>query len=125
VRPARRIAAYLLLQAPGWVLVGLIAFVLHAWAGLPGWAAVLVVAVAVAKDVALYPAMREIFRPPRLSGVPLGARGAVVEALAPVGYVRVNGELWRARARAANTVPCGAPIVVRDARGLTLLVDEA
>jgi membrane-bound ClpP family serine protease len=37
----------------------------------------------------------------------------------------VNGELWKAEARAAGRpIGAGTPIVVRDARGLTLLVEE-
>ena len=76
------------------------------------------------KDLALYPTMRIIFRPPARTQ-PIGKRGEVVEALAPTGYIRVDGELWKATAPASGPpLPAGRQVVVRAAEGLTLLVDD-
>ena len=70
----------------------------------------------------MYPVMRDTFRPPRRGLV--GARGQAVERLAPAGYVKVEGELWRAEAAGAE-IAAGTAIVVREARGLTLRVEAA
>jgi membrane protein implicated in regulation of membrane protease activity len=44
-----------------------------------------------------------------------------------VAYIRVDGELWKAKAPTASSAPLavGRHVVVRAADGLTLLVDEA
>lgn len=50
-----------------------------------------------------------------------GERAEVVEALRPEGWVRVQGELWRARSeRGAER---GETVLVRRVDGLTLLVE--
>jgi membrane-bound ClpP family serine protease len=79
----------------------------------------------VVKDLALYPAMRCVFRPPEGTR-PIGKRGEVVHALDPLGYIRVEGELWQAKSPASSApLPVGCHVVVRAAEGLMLLVDEA
>jgi membrane protein implicated in regulation of membrane protease activity len=101
----------------GWAVV---AFELPAWA----WGAA---AVPVAKDLLLYPAARKAFGPPRVGPTVLvGATARAVEALAPSGYVRVRGELWRAvLADASARAPAGAVLIVRAVSGLTLVVEPA
>jgi membrane-bound ClpP family serine protease len=114
---------YLLWQLPGWGVAGLVLLWLEALTGLPVWAVVALWGVFITKDLLLYPVMRTTFRPPRDDLV--GARGRAVEALAPSGYVRVNGELWRARIpSSAAQIRSGAAVVVTEARGLTLIVEE-
>ena len=51
----------------------------------------------------------------------VGATGEVTEALAPVGQVRVLGELWEARA--ASALPPGARVRVIALDGLMLEVE--
>lgn len=115
---------YLLWQGPGWILVA----AALAWAvggpGLPVWVAVVVLVLVVGRDVALYPVIRSAFAKPPYHSAPVGSTGRVVEPLEPSGYVQVNGELWRAVVqRPAGHQPIGARVVVREARGLTLLVE--
>jgi len=118
----RILARYLAWQLPGWLLGALGIGALTWGLALPGWVVPVGVALLVVRDLLLYPAMRVVFRPaPPVQ--PLGARGVCVESLAPSGYVRVGGELWRARAR--DPVPAGAVVVVLAAHGLTLLVEPA
>jgi membrane protein implicated in regulation of membrane protease activity len=117
--------AYLLLQLPDLLLAGVILFVLHRWAALPAeWAAGAFV-VWVVKDVAMYPVVRSAFAPSRTGPEAfLGARGIAEDALAPVGYVKFDGELWRAESlRPQQAIPAGAPVVVRAVQGLTFLVE--
>ncbi|HXG03935.1 MAG TPA: NfeD family protein [Candidatus Binatia bacterium] len=118
----RELGRYLLWQVPGWVVAGLAVFAIATVVGLPWWLAPLAAALAAAKDIALYPAMRVVFRAAG-SPLPVGARGEVTQALTPVGYVRVHGELWRARVRGSDPVPPGSRVVIVGAHGLTLVVD--
>lgn len=115
---------YLVWQVPGWLVVALIATWLVRGFGLPIWAGIAVVALMVGRDLAIYPMLRSAFGKPPHAPVPIGAMGQAVEPLAPVGYVRVDGELWRARTlHPADEVVTGARVLVREARGLTLLVE--
>ena len=52
----------------------------------------------------------------------IGARGEVVEALRPEGWVRVHGELWRARSE--EPLEAGVRVRVREMGGLTLRVER-
>jgi membrane-bound ClpP family serine protease len=70
----------------------------------------------------MYRVVRHTLDPPR--GPLLGARGRAVERLDPSGYVRVDGELWRAEAMDGE-IAAGAQVVVREADGLTLRVESA
>lgn len=48
----------------------------------------------------------------------VGRTAVAVTALTPTGQVRIDGELWAARA--AATVPSGGEVVIRAVDGLTL-----
>jgi membrane protein implicated in regulation of membrane protease activity len=116
-----RLARYLLWQAPGWIIVAAALATLCWLAGLPAWIVGLGVTAVVVKDLVMYRAVRDTLQPP--TGL-VGARGRAVERLAPAGYVKVDGELWRAEA-VGGEIAAGAAIVVRETRGLTLRVDAA
>jgi membrane protein implicated in regulation of membrane protease activity len=115
---------YLLGQVVGWAVAALLLAWLVRGVGLPGWLW-LVLAVFVVKDLALLPAMRRAWGPPRTGPATLiGARGSAVEPLAPSGQVRVGAELWAAElAHPETTVPAGQPVIVRARRGIVLVVD--
>jgi membrane protein implicated in regulation of membrane protease activity len=51
----------------------------------------------------------------------IGERATVVEACAPLGRVRIRGELWKARC--TRPVEAGESVVVAGMDGLTLQVD--
>ena len=53
----------------------------------------------------------------------IGAEAVVVEECRPLGRVRVNGELWRARCD--EGADAGEMVVVRALDGLTLVIDRA
>jgi membrane protein implicated in regulation of membrane protease activity len=124
-REAWTFARYLLWQVPGWLLAAAAGVLITRLAGLPAWVAVLVLVLLIVKDLALFPALRVAFGRASHSPWPIGERGRTVEPLEPSGYVRVNGELWRAEAcPPAARIAARQAIVVRGARGLTLLVEE-
>jgi membrane protein implicated in regulation of membrane protease activity len=109
---------YLLLQIPGWLAVTAALAALHWLTAWPLWIVPVGLAVFVAKDVAMYRIYRDTLRPP--TGL-VGARGRAVERLAPHGYVRIEGELWRAQTD-GPPLDAGTEIIVRKTQGLTLHV---
>jgi len=125
-RIPRTFWSYLLLQIPDTVLAIVVLSVLHEWAGLSTrWALALLVLWTL-KNVLVYPLVRQAFAPSRVTGLEalLGRSVSVVEALAPRGRVRMDGELWWAEvAPEAGAIPPGSRVIVRGCRGLTLLVE--
>lgn len=114
---------YLIWQVPGWLLVAAIAFAVQRVTAIPWWTVTVLVAAWIVKDLVMYRVLRQALRPPR-SPAHVGAHGETVEWLSPSGYVRVGGELWRAEARDGRAIAAGARVVVREARGLSLVVEE-
>ena len=123
--PRSTLVRYTLFQIPEWVLVLGAAILLYRRGLLPGWAGALVVAGSMAKDAALYPLLRTAYETDDSSAIErlIGLRGVAVEPLAPHGYVRVRGELWRSEATAGEgAIPPGNAVTVHAVRGTTLLV---
>lgn len=118
---------YTALQVPGWVLALALGWWIHTSFDAPGWVAPAIPLVWVVKDMALYPLLRSAYdvneAPPveRL----VGRRGVAIEPLAPSGYVRIGGELWRARAGDATPIRAGLAVEVVGAEGLVLSVRHA
>lgn len=122
----RVFAKYALLQLPGWFGVGALLSAAVYWWELPEWMALLIFALWVAKDFAMYPVLRVAYADgsPDGTGSLVGAQGTAVEPLDPGGYVRVGSELWRAEVpRDRAPVARGARVRVRAVDKLTLKVE--
>ena len=118
----RTVTRYYLFQIPGWLLAGALVAVLHAWLGLPVWAALTVLGVVVMKDVVCYPFLRKAYQLEASGAAQLvGLRGVARDTLDPTGYIYVHGELWRARTE-AGTIPAGAEVKVIGGQRMTLTV---
>ena len=52
----------------------------------------------------------------------IGSRGRAATPISPTGYVRVNGELWRASSNV--TIDAGEEIIVVGINGMTLLISS-
>jgi membrane protein implicated in regulation of membrane protease activity len=116
---------YLLWELPSWVIAALVLAWVTDFFGLSAWMAAGLFALFIVKDLLLFPVMRGVFRPSPHRPQPIGACGETVETLKPSGYVRVNGELWKAEStKRGMVIRAGAEVIVRDARGLTLMVEE-
>lgn len=119
---------YLLLESPGWLLAALIAALAHRWLGLSVDIAVTFVGIWVAKDLLLYPWLKDALagEAPTPAEKLVGQTGVVVEPLAPRGIVRLGAELWRAEASPRDTpIEDGRRVRVTAVRGLTLVVVES
>ena len=126
--PRSTLVRYTLYQIPEWVLAVVAAILLYRWGVLPSWAGALLVAGVMAKDAALYPLLRIAYESDTSTAIErlIGLPGVAVEPLAPCGYVRVRGELWRSEATAAGCeIRPGHPVTVQAVRGTTLLVCPA
>jgi membrane protein implicated in regulation of membrane protease activity len=116
---------YALLQLPGWILAGVILYALHRWLGLPLWVAAILMAADLVKDIALYPYLRRAYETggARATDRLVGETAEVAQTLSPNGYVRLRGELWRARlVGGASEAQAGDKVVVEGAEGLVLQV---
>ena len=118
---------YTALQVPGWVLALALGWWIRTSFDAPGWLPPAILLAWVVKDMALYPLLRSAYdvneAPPveRL----IGRRGVAIEPLAPSGYVRIGGELWRARASGATPIATDLAVEVVGAGGLVLSVRHA
>jgi membrane protein implicated in regulation of membrane protease activity len=115
----------LLFQVPGWALTVAILTGLRYWLGIPRWAAFGLFLLWVVKDLVMYPFLRVAYDSGVKTGTEqlVGARGVAHEELAPHGYVRVRGELWRAETNPSDKpISAGSPVRVLAAQGMTLIV---
>ena len=76
--------------------------------------------------MALYPLLRTAYETSDTSPIErlVGAQGKTVETLAPLGYVRIAGELWRAETD-TGSVAADTLVDVIGANGLVLQVRES
>jgi membrane protein implicated in regulation of membrane protease activity len=85
----------------------------------------LILMIWIAKDIVLYPFVWRAYDPDhRLSKHSLeGLKGIVRERLDPLGYVNVEGELWRAKAvENSPAIEAGEIVKICKVEGITLLV---
>ena len=125
----RVFARYLAFEAPSWLLLGVVLAVLMRVWDLSWPLAALVLGLWVAKDVALFPALRLAYEPSGGSGGAenlVGALAVVSAELAPEGWVQIGAERWRARVSPGRPpIPVGAKVRVLAVEGLLLRVEAA
>ena len=115
---------YLLYQIPGWSLWSILLLILQQLFIFPWWLVPGTLAVWVVKDLVLfsYVWMAYDIHSPAKRPIP-ASLGVVVKTLSPEGYIRIEGELWRAEtAERGRTILPGETVAVEEVRGLTLLV---
>jgi membrane protein implicated in regulation of membrane protease activity len=115
---------YLLFQIPGWIITAIVLLMLLHWEFIPKWLAVLCFVAWLLKDLLLYPFLRRAYEPGVTGSARLvGSRGVAEGDLAPTGYVRVRGELWRAVVSPADVVvPSGTEVEVVSADRMEVFV---
>ena len=117
---------YLLFQILGWAILALVLYVLVHKTEVPRWAAMGLFILWVIKDLAMFPLVRSSYEGNARTGAEtlIGSRGRVQEPLTPEGYVKINGELWKAQTESPDQLLArDTPVRVRGARGLTLIVE--
>ena len=124
----RILLKYLLLQLPTLVLIIVALIFIQHWMALPPWLFWGIIAAWIAKDAVLFPFVWRSYAPaPPTSGLtPIGEVGVTRDRLAPSGYIRVRGTLWRAElASGGPPLEPGKPVRVQERHGLTLIVVPA
>ncbi|WP_221249700.1 NfeD family protein [Desulfuromonas versatilis] len=128
LRVSPTLLKYALLQVPELALLATALLLVDHWKPLPGWLFWGVLGLWLAKDMALYPLLRNAYAPqdPATSDPMAGLRGIARERLAPSGYILVRGELWQAEIpEGAAAIEAGTQVRVLRTRNLTLLVEPA
>ena len=126
-RRGSTVLRYAAFQLPGAVGVGLLLAALVRWFDLAPRTAILLLALWLLKDAALFPFVRRAYEARGAGGgadALVGALGTAQERLDPEGWVRIGHERWRARAR-GGSVERDAAVRVREVRGLLLIVEAA
>jgi membrane protein implicated in regulation of membrane protease activity len=115
---------YLVFQIPGWVITAMVLIGLTHWQFLPKWLAVACFLGWLLKDLLLYPFFRPAYEPGVTGSARLvGARGVAEGDLAPMGYIRVRGELWRAVATPTDhVIRSGTEVEIVNAERMEVLV---
>jgi membrane protein implicated in regulation of membrane protease activity len=122
----RAVLRYVLLQIPGAALLCALLIYFKGWLGL-GWVMMGgILFLWVAKDVILFPFVWKAYEPrPGQGDSLIGETAVAQDSLSPSGYVRVRGELWRARlAEPSASVEKGESVLVSGREGLTLSVEK-
>ncbi len=118
---------YSLYQVPGLVIIILILAVVSRWTTLPGWVIAVVVASWILENIIMFPLVWRAYdrRNSMHVSTLVGTTGVAHGRLAPKGYIRVRGELWKA------TVTGDDPFIEKDSvvqivgmEGLGLLVKK-
>ena len=119
---------YTAFQIPGWIIATVGAFWLHESLDVPTSIAFAILAAWVIKDYLLFPFLRSAYEVDRRLPIELmiGQKGKAVNELAPSGYIRVRGELWKATLKPAQDhIGEGKPVEVTGLDGTTLIVSRS
>jgi len=125
--PTRILLRYALLQLPGLVLLVLILIFVQRREDLPAWVFLGSITIWVVKEAIFFPFVRRAYDWDHPQGVNsmVGARGIAKERLAPLGYVQVRGELWKAELMEGSLpLEKGGRVRVEGVRGLRLFVQS-
>ena len=113
---------YMLLQAPGILILILALILVRQWIKLSTLFICSLVALWVAKDLILFPFLWRAYDRDQQNQM-IGTRGIAEERLAPSGYVYIHGELWQAEVmKGYPPIERGETVRVREINGLKLLV---
>lgn len=118
---------YILLNIPAMAAVVLILIIVQHWVVLPLWLFWSVIGFWIAKDALLFPFVWRAYdwKQTDRSRAMLGARAIARERLAPAGYVRIHGELWRAeKIGDGPPIEAGQRVKIVNVQGLTLFVEQ-
>ncbi len=116
---------YTAFQVPGWIIAAGGGWLLHRWLDIPVWVASGVLVVWVIKDYALYPLLGSAYELDHRRPIDrlVGEHGTASDALSPSGYIRVRGELWRARSESEHVDVEGGKAIVQGERVEVIGVD--
>ncbi len=116
---------YLLLQIPGWLIVGCLVTAAVRWWGISPLTACLLFAAWLVKDAVMFPFLKSAYEPSdENTGGLVGARAVTSDRLDPAGWVRLGPERWRAElVHGHEPVAKGTTVRVLAVNGLIVTVE--
>lgn len=121
----KTIIRYILLQIPELILLIIAMIICGKFINIPTWVPITVISIWIVKDILLFPKVWKAYQTNHQTPVEklIGMNGIAMDNLNPNGYVKVNGELWKAKISDTKLpVEKGDKIKVIDARGMQLIV---
>jgi len=90
---------------------------------IPIWGIVIIVLFFASYAVVFYKIGSRVLKKEPLPGLPdmIGTEGKVTTSLTPVGFVKIKGEFWEARAQNGN-INAGTEVIVISQDGLKIIV---
>lgn len=108
-------------------LLGIALIAVRIFIDIPTWLVVTIIVLWIIKDIVLFPRVWRAYafddtNPMRKL---VGLEATVMDSLDPIGYVRVEGELWKAEIRNSRyPAKRGDRTRVVDTKGMTLIVER-
>jgi membrane protein implicated in regulation of membrane protease activity len=127
INEMKTVFRYLPFQIPQWFVLALFLWLLVDQNAVPLWVTQVFFIVWVVKDLVIYPWVRRAYETDVKTGAErlIGATGITQEPLDPEGFIKINGELWKARVDAAHQpVERNSRVKVRATTRLILLVES-
>jgi membrane-bound ClpP family serine protease len=122
---SKTVIRYALYQVPSLVLLVMILLVIRHYIDLSLWIVCGIVLLWMVKDAILFPFVWRAYDRSRwgTSGLMIGKQGIAEQRLDPSGYVRIHGELWKAKViEGSPPIEKGEAVWVEGMRGLVLRV---
>ena len=117
---------YLLFQIPGFVMVVTVLLVFYhkEWIGLK--AALSLLGIWIVKDMVFFPLLRHSYSVENHTGIEqlFGEIGFAIQKLSPEGYIRLRGELWKARSITGEVIEQESKVKITGGEGLLLFVEK-
>ena len=110
---------------PGTAALALILLVAQEWVAIPVWLFCSIIGFAIVKDIVMFPFVWRAYDTdePGISRSMIGARGMAIERLAPTGFIKVQGELWKAECIGKGLlIEKGEMVRITKMKGLKLFV---
>lgn len=115
------IIRYTLFQIPALAALIVIMLLVRYWIAIPRILFYGIISACVIKDVVLFFYTWRAYIPKK-DDVMIGKRGITLERISHVGYIKINGERWKALNNSASPLEKGQEIIVVERKGLTLFV---
>ncbi len=121
----RVMVRYAVFQVPEIFLLVLVLILIKQWVDVPVWFAWGLTGLWVIKDMILFPFVWRAYDmdSAEVGNCMVGTQGVTKDRLAPSGYIRIRGELWKAEVTGNNPpIDSGQLVRVQGISGLKLFV---
>ena len=112
---------YTLFQLPGLSILILALLLVEHWITIPIKFFYGIISAWIVKDIILFFYTWKAYITKK-DDIMLGKRGIALERISHAGYIKINGERWKALNRSDRPIEKGQEILVVERKGLTLLV---